>query len=171
VLYAVFGCLISAIHMNDVNAIAGGNAGAVGFGGFAGAGPLDGGIEAIGLISIMYAVLILLIPGVAAFVLRGQFSAVGAGLALAASRITNGGLQGARAGAAMGPAGALGGAAVGAGMGMTGVSAGSVFSMGNDGGGGSMRQGMAASMPPPDTPPPDNHTRSFRARALYGEDS
>jgi hypothetical protein len=171
VLYAVFGCLISAIHMNDVNAIASGNAGAIGFGGFAGAGPLDGGIEAIGLISIMYAILILLIPAVAAFVLRGQFSAVGAGLALAASRITNGGLQGARAGAAMGSAGALGGAAVGAGLGMTGVSAGSVFSMGNDGGGGSMRQGMAASMPPPDTPPPDSYTRSFRARALYGEDS
>jgi hypothetical protein len=171
VLYAVFGCLISAIHMNDVNAIASGNAGAIGFGGFAGAGPLDGGIEAIGLISILYAILILLIPAVAAFVLRGQFSAVGAGLALAASRITNSGLQGARAGGAMGPAGALGGAAVGAGLGMAGISAGSVFSMGNDGGGGGMRQGMAASMPPPDTPPPDNYTRSFRARALYGEDS
>jgi hypothetical protein len=163
VLYAVFGCLISAIHMNDVNTIASGNGGAIGFGGFVGAGPLDGGIEAIGLISLIYAILILLIPMVAAFVLRGQFSAVGAGLAMAASRITNGGLQGAKAGAVAGPIGAAGGAAIGAGMGLLGASAGALFSAGNDGGGGGgQRQGMSASMPPPNTPEPDGFTRKFQ---------
>ena len=52
-----------------------------GFGGTFGA--LDGGIEMIGLISIIYAICILLIPMVAAFMLRGQFSAVGAGLSMA----------------------------------------------------------------------------------------
>jgi hypothetical protein len=163
VLYGVFGCLISAIHMNDVNTIASGNAGAIVFGGFVGAGPLDGGIESIGLISVMYAILILLIPMVAAFVLRGQFSAVGAGLAMAASRITNGGLQGAKAGAVAGPVGAAGGAAIGAGMGLLGASAGALFSVGNDGGGGGgQRQGMSASMPPPNTPEPDGFTRKFQ---------
>jgi hypothetical protein len=161
VLYAVFGCLISAIHMNDVNGIASGNAGAIGFGSFTGAGPLDGGIEAIGLISVIYAILILLIPMVAAFVLRGQFSAVGAALAMAVSRMTNGGLQGAKAGAAAGAIGAAGCAAIGAGMGLLGASAGALFSVGNDGGGG-QRQGMSASMPPPNTPDPDGFTRKFQ---------
>jgi len=163
VLYAVFGCLISAIHMNDVQTVANGNAGALGFGAPLG-GPLDGGIEAIGLISIIYAVLILLIPLVAAFVLRGQFSAVGAGLSMAFSRMTNGGIQGARAGATAGPAGAAGGAAVGAGMGLMGLGTGALFTNGNGGTPGGPLQGMAASMPPPNTPPPDNYTREFRHR-------
>jgi hypothetical protein len=89
---------------------------------------------------------------------------VGAGLAMAASRITNGGLQGAKAGAAAGPVGAAGGAAMGASLGLMGVGVNSLFSTGNDGGGGmgGMRQGMSGSMPSPDTPPPDNYTRSFR---------
>jgi hypothetical protein len=132
VLYAVFGCLISAIHMNDVQTVANGNAGALGFGAPLG-GPLDGGIEAIGLISIIYAVLILLIPLVAAFVLRGQFSAVGAGLSMAFSRMTNGGIQGARAGATAGPAGAAGGGAVGAGLSLMGIGTGALFTNGNGG--------------------------------------
>ena len=80
IIYAVFGCLITAIHANDVNAILNGDLGSFGLGPTLGAtGPLDGGIETIGLISIMYAICILLIPMVAAFILRGQFSAVGAG--------------------------------------------------------------------------------------------
>jgi len=160
VLYAVFASLISAIHMNDVQQVAAGNPGSP-FP-FPMLGPLDGGIEAVGLISIIYAVMILLIPMVAAFVLRGQFSAVGAGLAMAFSRITNGGIHGARAGAAVGPAGAAGGAALGAGLGLMGVSSGALFSNGNGGSYGVQRQGMSGSMPPPNTPPPDNYTRQFR---------
>ncbi|MBV8114189.1 MAG: hypothetical protein JO300_05575 [Silvibacterium sp.] len=167
VLYAVFGCLISAIHMN-VQTVANGNAGAIGFGTPLG-GPLDGGIEAIGLISIIYAVLILLIPVVAAFVLRGQFSAVGAGLSMAFSRMTNGGIQGARAGAMAGPAGTAGGAAAGAGLGLMGVGTGALFTNGNSGSYGVPLQGMAASMPPPNTPPPDNYTRAFREQNFAGQ--
>ena len=110
IIYAVFGCLITAIHANDVNAILNGDLGSFGLGPTLGAtGPLDGGIETIGLISIMYAICILLIPMVAAFILRGQFSAVGAGVSLAVSRIAQGASRGAELGAAAGPAGAVAG--------------------------------------------------------------
>ena len=162
VIYAVFGSLISAIHMNDVQAIADGTANSIGF--FVPFNPQDGGIQAIGFISIMYAVMILLIPMVAAYVLRGQFTAVGAGLAMAFSRITDGGIRGAGAGAG----GAIGGAALGAGLGMVGaglgVEARGLFSTGNGGSLGSLgvQQGMSGSMPPPNTPAPDNYTRQFR---------
>ena len=168
VLYAIFGCLISAIHMNDVQTVANGNAGAIGFGVPMG-GPLDGGIEAIGLISIIYAVLILLIPVVAAFVLRGQFSAVGAGLSMAFSRMSNGAIQGARAGAMAGPLGTAGGVAAGAGLSLMGVGTGALFTNGNSGSYGVPLQGMAASMPPPNTPPPDNYTREFRGQNFAGQ--
>jgi hypothetical protein len=159
IIYAVFGCLITAIHANDVNAIINGNLGSFGFGS-AEFGALDGGVEMIGLISIMYAICILLIPMVAAFILRGQFSAVGAGLTMAVSKITSGGINGARFGAAGGPAGAIAGGLVGAGMGLAGVGVNSSFSMGNGYGGGGGGQGGYGSMPPPDTPSDPNITRS-----------
>src|SRR5260370_280752 len=126
IIYAVFGCLITAIHANDVNAIVAGNPGSFGFGD-ASFGSLDGGVEMIGLISIIYAICILLIPMVAAFILRGQFSAVGAGLAMAVSKVANGGIGGARAGAALGPMGAVGGAVAGAGLGFMGVGTNALF--------------------------------------------
>ena len=124
-------------------------------------GALDGGIEMIGLISIIYAICILLIPMVAAFILRGQFSAVGAGLAMAVSRVANGGISGARAGAALGPVGALGGAAAGAGLGLMGVGTNALFATGTTGGGGGQggSGGGTYSTPPPNTPAPNNPTR------------
>jgi hypothetical protein len=159
IIYAVFGCLITAIHGNDVNAIVAGNMGSFGFGD-ATFGSLDGGVEMIGLISIIYAICILLIPMVAAFILRGQFSAVGAGLAMAVSKVANGGIGGARAGAALGPLGAFGGAVAGAGLGLMGVGTNALFATGTGGGG---RQGGSGtgtySTPPPNTPPPNNPTR------------
>jgi hypothetical protein len=159
IIYAVFGCLITAIHGNDVNAIVAGNMGSFGFGD-ATFGSLDGGVEMIGLISIIYAICILLIPMVAAFILRGQFSAVGAGLAMAVSKVANGGIGGARAGAALGPVGAFGGAVAGAGLGLMGVGTNALFATGTGGGG---RQGGSGtgtySTPPPNTPPPNNPTR------------
>lgn len=159
IIYAVFGCLITAIHGNDVNAIVAGNVGSFGFGD-ATFGSLDGGIEMIGLISIIYAICILLIPMVAAFILRGQFSAVGAGLAMAVSRVANGGIGGARAGAALGSMGAVGGAMAGAGLGLLGVGTNARFATGTGDGG---RQGGSMtgtySTPPPNTPPPNNPTR------------
>ena len=162
IIYAVFGCLITAIHANDVNAIIAGNLGSFGFGD-ATFGALDGGIEMIGLISIIYAICILLIPMVAAFILRGQFSAVGAGLAVVGSRLANGGVGGAmKGGAAFGPVGAVGGAVAGAGMGLLGVSTNSLFATGTGGGKGVTQGGSGSgtySTPPPNTPPPNNPTR------------
>jgi len=154
VIYAVFGSLITAIHANDVNAIVNGNLGSFGFG-TAAFGALDGGIEMIGFVSIIYALCILLIPMVAGFILRGQFSAVGAGISMLISRAASGGMSGAQAGAAAGPAGAAAMGMVGAGLGLAGVHMGSFSS----GGGGldagyfsSGLQGGSGSMPPPDTP-------------------
>jgi len=158
IIYSVFGCLITAIHANDVNAIINGNLGSFGFGG-ADFGALDGGVEMIGLISIMYAICILLIPMVAAFILRGQFSAVGAGLTMAVTKTVNGAMNGARVGSAGGPVGAVAGGMVGAGVGIMGVGVNSTFSMGGSYGGGGMSQGGSGSMPPPDTPHDPNMTR------------
>jgi len=161
IIYAVFGCLITAIHANDVNAILNGDLGSFGLGPTMGAtGPLDGGIETIGLISIMYAICILLIPMVAAFILRGQFSAVGAGISLAVSRITQGATRGAELGAAAGPAGAVAGGFVGGGMGLMGAAVPSQFSTGNAYGMAAMAQGGSGSMPPPNTPDDPNMTRN-----------
>jgi len=160
IIYAVFGCLITAIHANDVNAILNGDLGSFGLGPTLGAtGPLDGGIETIGLISIMYAICILLIPMVAAFILRGQFSAVGLGLSMTVSRISHGISQGAELGAAAGPAGAVAGGVVGAGMGLMGAGIPSTFSSGGAYGALSVSQGGGGSMPPPNTPDDPNMTR------------
>ena len=160
IIYAFFGCLITAIHANDVNAILNGDLGSFGLGPTLGAtGPLDGGIETIGLISIMYAICILLIPMVAAFILRGQFSAVGLGLSMTVSRITHGISHGAELGAAAGPAGAVAGGIVGAGMGLMGGAMPSTFSTGGAYGALSVSQGGGGSMPPPNTPDDPNMTR------------
>jgi hypothetical protein len=161
IIYAVFGCLITAIHANDVNAILNGDLGSFGLGPTMGAtGPLDGGIETIGLISIMYAICILLIPMVAAFILRGQFSAVGAGISLAVSRITQGATRGAELGAAAGPAGAVAGGFVGGGMALMGAAVPSQFSTGSGYGMVGINQGGSGSMPPPNTPDDPNMTRN-----------
>jgi hypothetical protein len=159
VIYAVFACLITAIHGNDVNAVLNGNMSAFGLANQA-FGVMGGGIEMIGLISIIYALCILLIPMVAAFILRGQFSAVGAGISMLISRAASGGLSGAQMGAAAGPAGVAAGGIAGAGLGLAGVHMRS-FSLG--GGGASYfspsPQGGSGSMPPPDTP--SDSTRQF----------
>src|ERR1035437_1858731 len=158
VIYAVFACLITAIHGNDVNAVLNGNMSAFGMANQE-FGAMGGGVEMIGLISIMYAICILLIPMVAAFSLRGQFSAVGAGLTMAVSKTLNGAMNGARVGAAGGPVGAVAGGMVGAGVGIMGVGINSTFSMGSSYGGGGVSQGGSGSMPPPDTPHDPNMTR------------
>jgi hypothetical protein len=165
IIYAVFACLITAIHGNDVNAVVNGNMSAFGLANQS-FGALGGGIEMVGLISIIYAICILLIPMVAAFILRGQFSAVGAGITTAISKIANGGISGARFGAAAGPVGAVGGAAAGAGLGLMGVTPYSLMGGGNSFGssGSSGSQGGSGggtySTPPPNTPAPNNPTRA-----------
>jgi hypothetical protein len=161
VIYAVFACLITAIHGNDVNAVLNGNMSAFGLANQA-FGAMGGGIEMIGLISIIYALCILLIPMVAGFILRGQFSAVGAGISMLISRVASGGMSGAQAGAAAGPTGVAAGGMVGAGLGLAGVHMGSFSSGGGGGDAGyfsSGLQGGSGSMPPPDTPA--DSTRQF----------
>jgi len=153
VIYAVFGSLITAIHANDVNAIINGNLGSFGFG-TAEFGALDGGIEMIGFVSVIYAICILLIPMVAGFILRGQFTAVGAGISMLISRVANGGMSGAKVGSAGGPVGAVAGGVVGAGLGVAGVQM-SSFTSGAGNGNNyytASPQGGSGSMPPPNTP-------------------
>ena len=115
----------------------------------------------VGLISIIYAICILLIPMVAAFILRGQFSAVGAGLSMAVSKVAMAELAERGLGAALGPAGAVGGAVAGAGMGLMGVGTNALFATGAGGRGGRVEVARGhGSMPPPNTPP----TRTIRRR-------
>lgn len=74
---------------------------------------------------------------------------------MAVSRIVNGGMTGAKAGAAGGPVGMGAGAMLGAGLGMAGAGANALFAAGNSMGGGEggvTAQGGSGSMPPPDTP-------------------
>jgi hypothetical protein len=160
IIYAIFGTLITAINANNVNALANGSGAGV-FGGGVG-GPLNGGIQMIGFVSIIYAILILLIPMVAAYVLRGQFSAVGAGVAMVGSRIVGGAVQGAQAGAA-GPFGAIGAGMIGAGMGLVGVNGSTLFKTPSEekGGGGRGPYGGGGSMPPPNTPDDPHLTSSY----------
>jgi len=108
----------------------------------------------------MYAICILLIPMVAAFILRGQFSAVGAGISLAVSRITQGATRGAELGASAGPAGAIAGGFAGGGMALMGAAVPSQFSTGGSYGMAAMAQGGSGSMPPPNTPDDPNMTRN-----------
>lgn len=160
IIYAIFGTLITAINANNVNALANGSGAGI-FGGAVG-GPLNGGIQMIGFVSIIYAILILLIPMVAAYVLRGQFSAVGAGVAMVGSRILSGAVQGAQGGAA-GPFGAMGAGMIGAGMGLVGVNRSSLFKTPSEekGGGGRGPYGGGGSMPPPNTPDDPHLTSSY----------
>jgi hypothetical protein len=161
IVYAIFGSLITAIHANDVGAILNGSVGNFGLGTASGAtGALDSGIETIGLISILYAICILLIPMIAAFILRGQFSTVGAGLSLAVSRIAQGATRGAELGAVEGPVGAVAGGLVGGGIGLIGGGIPAQFSTGGAYGMMNASQGGSGSMPPPNTPDDPNMTRS-----------
>ena len=86
VVYAVFACLITAVHGNDLNAMMNG-------GPFFNGGMIPGSqpIAMIGLTSILYSVCILLIPLIAALVLKAEFRAVGGsliGLALSTTQLT-----------------------------------------------------------------------------------
>jgi hypothetical protein len=132
VLYAIFGALITAIHLNDVNTLFG-----QGFLGFL-AGNLD--VIVLGMVSVFYAIALLLIPKIAKSLIAGDVgvtvsslvragaAAAGAGISIAA-----GAAAGAGAGASAGGGGASGGAGAGSPIG------------GGAGAGG----GTASSIPPP----------------------
>jgi hypothetical protein len=124
ILYAIFGALITAIHVNDVNAVF-----SNGFAGFF-VGTLDSLV--LGIVSIFYAVALLLIPKIAKSMISGDvgvtmYTLARAGAAAAATVISfiagasAGGPAGAGSGAGAGASGGAGaGAGAGTGAGVTG---------------------------------------------------
>lgn len=120
ILYALFGCLITAIHLNDVNTIF-----SNGFAGFF-VGTVDSLV--LGIVSIFYAVAILLIPKIAKSIIAGDVGVTmstlaRAGAAAAAtviSVIAGASAGGAAAGGSSAGAGASSGAGTSAGTGATG---------------------------------------------------
>ena len=117
ILYALFGALISAIHVNDVNTIF-----SNGFGGFF-LGTVDSLI--LGIVSIFYAVALLLIPKIAKSIIAGDVGVTmstlaRAGAAAAATVMSviagasAGGAAAAGSGAGAGASGGTGGAGAGA---------------------------------------------------------
>lgn len=123
ILYALFGCLITAIHLNDVNTIF-----SNGFAGFF-VGTVDSLV--LGIVSIFYAVAILLIPKIAKSIIAGDvgvtmYTLARAGAAAAAtviSVIAGASAGGAAAGGSSAGAGASSGAGTSAGTGAPGGAA------------------------------------------------
>jgi len=155
ILYALFGALITAIHVNDVNALFGN-----GFGGFF-VGTVDSLV--LGIVSIFYAVALMLIPKIAKSIISGDvgvtmYTLARAGAAAAATVISV--IAGASAGGASASGSAAGaGASGGAGAG-TGSSAGA----GSAGGGAT-----SSSSPPPQ--PSLASTISSGIRSAVGGDA
>jgi hypothetical protein len=123
ILYALFGCLITAIHLNDVNTIF-----SNGFAGFF-VGTVDSLV--LGIVSIFYAVAILLIPKIAKSIIAGDVGVTMSTLARAGaaaastvvSVIAGASAGGAAAGGSSAGTGASSGAGTSAGTGATGGAA------------------------------------------------
>jgi hypothetical protein len=133
VLYAIFGALITAIHLNDVNTLFG-----QGFLGFL-AGNLD--VIVLGMVSVFYAIALLLIPKIAKSLIAGDVGVTVSSLVRAGAAAAGAGISiaaGAEAGAGAGAS------AAGAGGGGASGGAGSPI-----GGGAGAGVGAASSTPPP----------------------
>ncbi len=148
ILYAVFGALMTAIHVNRVNDVLGN-----GFGGFLLGAP-DATI--LGIVSIFYALAIALIPLIASKIISGDVGATAFSLVRAAALVVSTAIT---AGAGLAAAGATG-AGSGGGSSGGGAAAGGGGGVGGNGGGasgggsGSMSGGSAAaSSSAPPTPP------------------
>jgi type IV secretory pathway TrbL component len=133
VLYAIFGALITAIHVNDVNTLF-----SNGFGGFF-VGTVDSLV--LGIVSIFYAVSLMLIPKIAKSIISGEvgvtvltLARAGAAAAGTAISVFSGAAAG---GASASAAGAGASAASGAGAGAS------------SGGGAAGGGAVSSSMPPP----------------------
>ncbi len=145
ILYAIFGALITAIHVNDVNTIFNS-----GFGGFF-VGTIDSMI--LGIVSIFYAVALILIPKIAKSIVAGDVGVTMNAMLRAgayAAKTAMAVVAGAAAGGAAASAGSAGGASAGAGGG-TGASAGAGSGAGT---------APASSSSPPPTPSLANTIRS-----------
>lgn len=153
VLYSIFGALITAIHMNDVNAVF-----STGFGGFF-VGTVDSLI--LGIVSIFYAIALLFIPKIAKSIISGDVGVtmsefVRAGAAVAGTVLSL--IAGAAAGGGAVAAGA------GAGGGGAQGGAGASSDAGVAGGGGA----TSSSSPPPQ-PSLANTISSGMSSALGGD--
>jgi hypothetical protein len=145
ILYATFGSLLTAIHVNRVNDVL--SNGFVGF--------LLGVPDSIllGLVSIFYALAIALIPVIASKIISGDVGATAfslvrtAGFALSTAITAGAGLAGAAAAGGGAAGGASGGGGGGGSIGGGGVAAAA------GSGAGSAGSATASSSPPP-TPPP-----------------
>ena len=136
ILYAIFGALITAIHMNQVSD---------GVGNFLGffQGPVDSIL--LGLISIFFAIAIAVIPFLAKQIISGDVGAAAVSLVRAAATtagIAVAGASGFTAGA--GGGGGAGGASSGGGASSAGAGGAGGASAGSGGG-----AGMSSSSPPP----------------------
>jgi hypothetical protein len=145
ILYAVFGALMTAIHVNRVNDVLGN-----GFGGFLLGAP-DSTI--LGLVSIFYALAIALIPLIASKIISGDVGATAFSLVRSAALVVSTAITAAAALAGTG-AGAAGSGGGSGGGGSAGGGAGG-NSGGQSGGGSSSPAGgsAAASSSAPPTPP------------------
>lgn len=132
IIYAIFGALITAIHLNQISD---------GFGSFMGF--LEGPIDSIflGMISIFYAISIAFIPVIASRIISGDVGATAVTLVRAAGKIAGVGVA-AVSGAVAGASSAA--AASGAGSSSSGASA-----TGASAGGTGAASGAASSSPPP----------------------
>lgn len=137
ILYAIFGALITAIHMNQVSD---------GVGNFLGffQGPVDSIL--LGLISIFFAIAIAVIPFLAKKIISGDVGAAAVSLVKAAATtagIAVAGASGFAAGAGGGGGGGAGGASSGGGASSASGAGGASASSGGSG------AGMSSSSPPP----------------------
>lgn len=164
-LWALFGALIGAVNMTQVQNLLNSN------GIFGYMQGLEGAIL-IGVASILYSICIVLIPFVAHYILGGEFGAVGGLMVMTGKAITTagsallGGIGGSAAvGGGSSPALAAAGSAGGGygGGAFAGGGGGSYtgFALSSPGGGSGVGR---ISLPPPVTPPPSGKTRFFPAR-------
>lgn len=149
ILYAIFGALITAIHVNDVNTIFNS-----GFGGFF-VGTIDSMI--LGIVSIFYAVALILIPKIAKSIVAGD-------VGVTMDAMVRAGAYAAKTGMAVIAGAAAGGSAAAAGSSAGGASAGAGGGTGASAGPGS--GAASASSSPPPTPSLANTIRSGIGSAM-----
>ena len=135
ILYALFGALISAIHVNDVNSVFN-----TGFAGFF-SGTVDSLI--LGIVSIFYAVALLLIPKIAKSIISGDVGVTMSALARAGAAAVATVISVIAGASAGGAAASAGGAGAGASGGAGGAGSGASTAAGATGGASS------SSSPPP----------------------
>ena len=155
IIYAIFGALITAIHMNQVSD---------GVGSFLGfiQGPTDSLL--LGMMSIFYAVSIAIIPFIANRIISGDVGSAAASMVRTMANVA--GIGVAAVSGAVAGAGAASAGSAGAGGGAAGASAGGGAGVSGGGGGSSSVAAGAASSTPPPTPSLGSSIRSGLVSAM-----